>query len=173
MQNAAEVIFPDDWTTAEFATWGHKNNSFSKNGGPHILDYIFNRLNSPKTINASVTSFELHLYHDEIPMSRLIEDNNGFANNCTNPWKIYHNLQRGQTVQNRFKGIETIKNLLKTEQECKKGNTDRIKEEKVQRKLPINRDSGITKLSLSDHDAISATMKIWKQGKSSKIPKFP
>ena len=173
MQNTAKVIHPDDWMTNLFATYGNENNSFSKNEEPVILDYIFKRLNSPGKISASETWFDKLLYHKDIPISRLIEENEEiteYAKSCPNPYEMYHNLQKNQSVQNRFEGVQVITNdvhnVVKTTAEaCRTRITARIKQAKDRLEAPANRDDGITTMSLSDHEAIASTIKVWKKDK--------
>ena len=174
MQNTARLIHPDDWTTNIFATYGNENNSFSKNEGPIILDYIFKRLNSPGKISSSETWVEQRLYHKDILASRMIEDNEAiteYEKNCPNPWEMYHNLQNNQTVRNRFVSGEVITNdmhnVVKTVEACRKRINDRIKIAKNRLGVPANGYNGITTMSLSDHEAIASTIKVWKKDKMS------
>ena len=152
MRNCAKEVHPNDWFNKEYATYGNKQNTFTSNKSPEILDYIFKRTNSLEKVAAATTSFSLPLFKTEVSMLRMLRAQNKYNNflrKCPKPWKMYSEFKMGKAIE-------------KDEDDCIKFMDD----EKTERKALFSRSLGsksrMTGMSLSDHESIATSIYIWK-----------
>ena len=155
MENLAEEVHKAEWFSKKFNTYGHPNNSYSKVGsGLWILDYFFKRVNAPEKIGAWASNFELPLFKTKISRYRLFQA------------KLKRDeKQKNAEFHKGYMGHKTAKDIfLKT----------RTKRKTLMLKDKNNRSSNfedvvyrtryVSMISLSDHEAISTTMYVWKKG---------
>ena len=153
MQNCAEEVHPKDWTKDAFATYGNKQNTFTYNKGPEILDYIFHKTNSMEKVASATSSFKLPIFKTGIALSRMIQarkEEKEYLEHCPNPWKIYSYLKKGTII-----GEE--------EDKCRKFVVKKNKERKLSFPRSLDMKTRMTGMSLSDHEAIAASIYVWKK----------
>ena len=88
MKNCAKEVHPNDWFNKEYATYGNKQNTFTSNKRPEILDYIFKGTNSLEKVGTATTSFSLPLFTTGVSMTGMsLSDHESIATSIY-IWKL-------------------------------------------------------------------------------------
>ena len=158
MQNCAQEVHPNEWLSRKYATWkeyAHKKNTFAKQGaGFWILDYIFKKLNSPGKINAWTYNFEIPQFTTRARKYRLSN-----VTDKKTPWRL------------RCTNLHTVPEPLNSTKspDEKKLKCELVPYVAIKKRLPFVNDFNLrkrdmSKISLSDHEPIAATIYIQKKG---------
>ena len=146
MTNCAfEVLGPNKWPSEDYTTWNDPENSFADLNyplPPLIIDHIFLQTKSPETIRARTSGFEVSKLKTACkPTSIEVTDQ------CPTFEKTLEELNLTQCIPDMPTEESFFTMHLKGAQRRSRANCD-----------PENR------ISLSDHEAITATITIRKLG---------
>jgi hypothetical protein len=155
MQNCAQEVHQNEWFSLKYATWSHKKNAFAEQGaGLWILDYIFKKLNSPGKINAWTYNFEIPQFTTRARKYRLSN-----VTDKKTPWRL------------RCTNLHTVPEQLNSTKspDEKKLKCKLVPYVAIKKRLPFVNDFSLrkrdmSKISLSDHEPIAATIYIQKKG---------
>ena len=150
---ALDFLGKSTWPSPNYTTWAHPDNTFadSKTHKPLILDHIFRRTNNPKNVKVRTTGFEVlklkascNSMRSEERKVKELEANS----TCPSVNTTFDLLNYTQCLipkpQNRTQSFSITLNW-------------------IQQTFDTNCDSH-NMISLSDHDAVTATISIEKLG---------
>ena len=149
---AVEFLGPDKWPSRDYTSWNDPENSFADliSMPPLIIDHIFLRTNSPEKIHARTSAFEvIKLKTACKPTSgeEKVKTNYQLNDTCPSFEETLVELNLTQCLPNMPTEKSSFAMHLKVAQGRSRTKCD-----------PENR------ISLSDHEAITATIRIQKLG---------
>ena len=153
---ALDFLGENTWPSQNYATWAHSDNTFANSTPnstqsavechfePLIIDHIFWRTKNPKNVNVRTTGFKVLQWKTSCNSMRVEEKElRNFDANATCPTKEMTVFYLNYTECLNKTSFSTLNWILQT--------------------LDTNCDSH-NMISLSDHDAITATISIEKLG---------
>ena len=149
---ALDFLGKNTWPSPNYTTWAHPDNTFadSKIHTPLILDHIFRRTNNPKNVKVRTTGFKVLPWKTSCNSMREDEKEARIFDSeeqCPGVNETMFRLNYTQCLipkpQNRIQSFSTLNWIQQT--------------------FDTNCDSH-NMISLSDHDAVTATISIEKLG---------
>ena len=143
---AIEFLGPNKWPSVDYTSWNNPENSFAnfQSYPPLILDHIFLRTNSPRNVQARTSAFAVTKLKTACNIT-----NNQSTDQCPTFFETLLALNLTQCLSN----AKPERSLFSTDLNA------------VRRRSRTNCDSQ-SRISLSDHEAIIATIRIRKSGRN-------
>ena len=142
--SALEFLGQKNWELPSYTTWANPNNTYEhkEKYEPQIYDHIFRKVNAPHNVKVRTVGFDVQLLKTRCPTA-MVEP----TNECPNVTTTLINLSVTECSNNPFS---------RSSKESDNTQLDFIDQ------TLRSECSGQEMISLSDHEAITATLRIKK-----------